>query len=56
MDAHMKVVYDETYRDYRGQSYALDIVKLDALGLPAQGFFLNELERYAIFGDPGYAP
>ncbi len=38
------------------QRYALDIVKLNPLGLRAWGLLPASLERYAIYGDPVVAP
>ena len=40
----------------REQRYALDIVKLNRLGLRAGGILPKALSRYAIYGDPVAAP
>ena len=56
INPHMKALALERLRAYRGQSYALDIVKLNSLGLRAQGLWPRELSRYAIFGEPVFAP
>jgi hypothetical protein len=40
----------------REQRYALDVVKLNRLGLRAWGVLPRTLERYAIYGDPVVAP
>ena len=38
------------------QTYALDISKLNFLGIRALGIYPSELEKYAIFGDNLYSP
>ncbi|MDJ0724699.1 MAG: peptidoglycan DD-metalloendopeptidase family protein [Prochloraceae cyanobacterium] len=43
-------------RAYRGQSYGVDIVKLNPLKTHGSGWLPKDLEKYAIFGDPIYAP
>lgn len=43
-------------RNRRGEIWALDLVKLNAYGRGAEGFSPSQLERYAIFGEPIYAP
>lgn len=56
INPHMKTLHRGSLRAYRGQSYAVDIVKLDALGLRARGFWPTDLHRYHIFGEAVYAP
>jgi hypothetical protein len=38
------------------QEYALDIVRLNALGNRALGLWPTDLDRYTIYGDPIYSP
>jgi hypothetical protein len=56
INPHMKTLEREPLRAYRGQSYALDIVKLNRYGLRAQGAWPRALADYEIFGEPLYAP
>jgi len=56
INPHMKALEREPLRSYRGQSYALDIVKLNRYGFRAQGAWPRELSGYEIFGEPLYAP
>jgi hypothetical protein len=39
-----------------GQGYGIDVVKVDALGLRANGLLPSDPARYAIFGDLVHAP
>jgi hypothetical protein len=55
INAHMKVAAPDLH-EWRGQMWALDIVKLYTAGNRARGFFPEELHDYAIFGEPVYAP
>jgi hypothetical protein len=41
---------------YQGNSYAIDILKLNQFGLRASKLLPDRLEDYAIFGEPLYAP
>ena len=56
INPHMKTLEREPLRPYRGQSYALDIVKLNRYGFRAQGAWPQDLAGYEIFGEPLYAP
>jgi hypothetical protein len=56
INPHLKTLKREPLRSYRGQSYALDIVKLNRYGFRAQGAWPRELAGYEIFGEPLYAP
>lgn len=47
---------DPRFRRWRGQSYGVDIVKLNAAGLRARGVLPRDPQRYEIFGDPVHAP
>lgn len=44
------------YRAYRGQSYGVDIVKLDRWGSRADGVLPPQPDAYRIYGVPVYAP
>ena len=44
------------YRAYRGQSYGVDLIEIDQLGLRATGLQPEDPSKYAIYGDPVYAP
>ena|SRR5690625_578848 len=38
------------------QKYALDILKINSLGIRANGFYPKDLEKYHIYGDDLYSP
>jgi hypothetical protein len=42
--------------DSTSQQYALDITKLNGLGIRAWGFFPDDLKKYAIYGDTLFSP
>jgi hypothetical protein len=44
------------HRKSKSQRYALDIVKLNMLGMRARGVYPKRLAEYAIFGDVVYSP
>ena len=44
------------FQAYRGQSYGVDIVKLDEWGFRANGLLPPDLNRHNIYGMPVYAP
>lgn len=44
------------FADWRGQSYAVDLMGIDALGFRTRGWRPNDPRRYAIFGVPVHAP
>jgi hypothetical protein len=56
INPHMKALGRPGLADYRGQSYAVDWVKVDGWGRRASGVFPDALEDYFIFGEPVYAP
>jgi len=56
INPHMKTLARESLSEYRAQSYALDIVRIDRFGLRAEGLWPEDLRRYHIFGEPVYAP
>jgi hypothetical protein len=53
---HMKTLKDISLNPYRAQSYALDFVKIDPVGLRARWFWPEDLSRYEIFAEPVVAP
>ena len=55
-NAHLETLQDATFRDYRGQSYAVDLVRLDGRGLRASGVLPADLNRYASLGEAVLAP
>ena len=55
VNAHMKVADPELWA-WRGQMWALDVVALSPAGNRARGLFPKDLDKYAIFGEPVYAP
>jgi hypothetical protein len=56
INAHRKTLEGERFRRWRGQSYGVDIEKLNAMGLRARGILPKNLTAYEIFGEPLYAP
>jgi len=58
VNAHVETLSPRSERmsDYRGQSYGVDIVKLDSFGLRAAGLRPRDPAAYFIFGEPVYAP
>lgn len=46
----------QSLRPYRGQAYALDVLRLDRLGRRARGLAPSDLEAYHIFGTAVRAP
>lgn len=56
INPHLKTLRDPALAAFRGQGYAVDLVKLGPLGLRARGLAPSALERYAIFGEPVFAP
>ncbi|MBE9111270.1 M23 family metallopeptidase [Nodosilinea sp. LEGE 07298] len=55
INGHMKVAQAGLER-WRGQLWALDVVKLNAFGNRAGGIYPKDLASYAIFGESVYAP
>jgi hypothetical protein len=55
-NAHLETLQDAQFRDYRGQSYAVDIVRVDSRGLRASGVLPADLNRYASLGEAVLAP
>ena len=56
VSAHMTTLTGDRFRNYRGQSYGVDLVKLDRWQRRADGLAPRDPRAYAIFGDAIYAP
>ncbi len=57
LNSHLKtLVPTPRYVPWRGQSYAIDVVKINHWGLRTNGILPTDLKRYAIFGDSVFAP
>lgn len=58
INAHVKTLDESVprFRNYRGQSYGMDIIQIDRFGLRANGIFPNDLAAYQIYGEPVLAP
>ncbi len=58
INAHLKTLDESVlrFRAYRGQSYGVDIVKIDPFGLRAKGIVPSDLAAYQIYGEPVLAP
>lgn len=53
---HLGTLNRERARPYRGQSYAVDVVKMGRWGSRASGLLPDGPEAFTIFGDPIHAP
>lgn len=58
LNGHMKTLDPAVPRfaDWRGQSYAVDLLGIDGMGLRTPGWRPVDPSRYAIFGAPVHAP
>jgi hypothetical protein len=56
VSAHVTTLTGERFRNYRGQSYGVDLVKLDRRQRRAEGLAPRDPRAYVIFGDSIYAP
>ena len=56
VNAHLMTLAGERFHAYRGQSYGIDILELNALGVHSSLPAPREPGRYKIFGDSIYAP
>jgi hypothetical protein len=58
INPHMKTLDESVprFRAYRGQSYGVDILKIDQFGLRAKGILPEDLAAYRIYGEPVLAP
>jgi Peptidase family M23 len=56
VNAHLMTLGGDRFRAYRGQSYGIDIVELNAVGVHATWPAPHDPGRYKIFGEAIYAP
>lgn len=56
VNAHLGTLTGDRFRPYRGQSYGVDVVRLDRVGLRARGLLPDDPRAYLTFGDPVLAP
>ncbi|MBX9631515.1 MAG: M23 family metallopeptidase [Burkholderiales bacterium] len=56
VNSHVDTLDDPRFAPVRGQSYALDIVEVNALGVRAPAPLPGDPARYVIFGRPVHAP
>lgn len=56
INAHLGTLAGDRFRPYRGQSYGVDLVRIDRVGLRARGLLPNDPSAFLIFGDPVVAP
>jgi murein DD-endopeptidase MepM/ murein hydrolase activator NlpD len=56
VNAHLATLKGDKLRPWRGQSFGVDIVKIDKWGLRAEGVLPADPARYAIFGEEIYSP
>lgn len=56
VNAHIDTLDDPRFAPVRGQSYALDIVEVNVIGVRAWTPLPSDPARYAIFGRPVHAP
>ncbi|MGB5336443.1 MAG: serine hydrolase [Woeseiaceae bacterium] len=58
VNAHVRTLDSsvERFREYRGQSYGIDLVELNAFGLRSAGLQPADPAAYEIYGNPVYAP
>ena len=55
-NAHLMTLTEERFRAYRGQSFGVDLVRVDRLGRRARGLQPRDPAQYTIFGDSVFAP
>src|SRR5690606_11432999 len=56
LNPHFMTLTGERFQAFRGQSYGVDLLKLGPFGLRASGLLPRDPARYAIYGDPVFAP
>lgn len=56
LNFHLRTANGSGLEQWRGQSYGIDIVELNDLGIRAEGFAPEDPQRYAIFGREVMAP
>jgi hypothetical protein len=55
-NAHLGTLEGERFAPYRGQSYGLDLVRINRVGLRVPGLLPADPAAYLIYGDPVLAP
>lgn len=56
LNAHLATLVGERFRAYRGQSYGVDLVRIDEWGRRSAGLQPRNPAAYRIFGDSVFAP
>jgi len=56
VNAHVGTLQGERFAPFRGQSYGVDLVRVDRLGLRVRGLLPADPSRYAIWGDAVLSP
>lgn len=56
INAHISTIDDERFEAYQGQSYGVDLVRINSVGLRAHGVLPRDPSAYFIFGDPVFSP
>jgi hypothetical protein len=56
INAHLNTLKGDRFRAYRGQSFGVDLVRINRVGLRAPGWLPADPTVYVIFGDPVFAP
>lgn len=56
MNTHLKTLTLDRAHDFRGQSYAIDIIGINQFGLRARGISPPDAKAYLIYGKPVRAP
>jgi hypothetical protein len=56
VNAHLNTLSGERFAPYRGQSYGVDLVRINRAGLRASGLLPADPAAYVIYGDPVLAP
>ncbi|MDP3739258.1 MAG: M23 family metallopeptidase [Hyphomonadaceae bacterium] len=56
LNAHLRTLDDERFRAVRGQSFAVDLIGVDALGFRTQGIAPKDPRKYRIYGATILAP
>ena len=56
INAHVSTLDGERFAPYRGQSYGIDIVRINRVGLRVAGLLPADPAAYFIYGDPVVAP
>jgi len=56
LNNHLKTLQTEKFREYRGQSYAVDLIGVDPFGFRSKGISPQDPMAYHIYGKPVLAP